>query len=265
MKFIKSNFAKKLIIILVVLMIFNIAIPKKVHAAWNFSGILMKPITSYVLTYLVSVDVTLGFWLNMINVANTGIGSYVEDITSKSKDTDDWTTAAADGVDYALNMIFIGPDTIFSGRVKMLNANIFNSDLIDLFGGEVGETGILDDASESVSNVVEDVYKGGNIIGTLKKGISTTYVILRNICAMIMLAGLIFTGIRILVTSNTPNMAAQWRQYMFDWFAGMILLIFSHVVMYGIFYISDLITASLGNSLMGFRWIKFSVSERVFM
>lgn len=60
MKFIKSNLAKKLIIILVVLMIFNIAIPKRVDAAWNFSGILMKPISSLILSFLVSIDVQLG-------------------------------------------------------------------------------------------------------------------------------------------------------------------------------------------------------------
>ena len=60
MKFIKSDLAKKLIIILIALMIFNIAIPKDVNAARNFTGILMKPITSVILGYLVSIDVTLG-------------------------------------------------------------------------------------------------------------------------------------------------------------------------------------------------------------
>lgn len=69
MKFIKSDLAKKIIIILVVLMIFNIAIPKKVHAAWNFTGILMKPINTLLLGFLVSIDVQLGLFIQGIDLA----------------------------------------------------------------------------------------------------------------------------------------------------------------------------------------------------
>ena len=63
MKFIKSDLAKKLIIILIALMIFNIAIPKEVNAAWNFSGILMKPMSSLILSFLVSIDVQIGLFM----------------------------------------------------------------------------------------------------------------------------------------------------------------------------------------------------------
>ena len=77
-----------------------------------------------------------------------------------------------------------------------------------------------------------------------------------------MLAGLIFTGIRVLVTSNTPNKAAQWRQLIFDWLIGMVLLIFSHVIMYGIFWISDTITEALSASLMGFGGLNFTLVKK---
>ena len=62
MKFIKSGFAQKLIIILIALMIFNIAVPKKV-SAWDIGGILLKPISSLILVLLTSVDVQLGVFL----------------------------------------------------------------------------------------------------------------------------------------------------------------------------------------------------------
>lgn len=61
-KFVKSDLAKKLIIILIVLMIFNVVFPKQVKA-WNFSGILMKPLTSLVLSFLVSIDVHIGVFM----------------------------------------------------------------------------------------------------------------------------------------------------------------------------------------------------------
>lgn len=73
MKFFKSNFAKKLIIILVILMIANIAIPKEVKA-WDLGGILMKPITSIILANLVQIDVTMGIILNGLSIGVTAIG-----------------------------------------------------------------------------------------------------------------------------------------------------------------------------------------------
>ena len=73
MKFFKSNFAKKLIIILVILMIANVAIPKEVKA-WDLGGILMKPITSIILANLVQIDVAMGVMLNGLSIAVEGIG-----------------------------------------------------------------------------------------------------------------------------------------------------------------------------------------------
>lgn len=61
-KFVKSDLAKKLIIILIVLMIFNVAFPKQVKA-WNFTGILMKPLTSLILGVMVSIDVHIGLFM----------------------------------------------------------------------------------------------------------------------------------------------------------------------------------------------------------
>ena len=73
MKFIKSNFAKKIIIILILLMILSMTILKPVHAAWNFSGILMKPITNLILSFLTSIDVQLGLFMLAIDATAEGL------------------------------------------------------------------------------------------------------------------------------------------------------------------------------------------------
>lgn len=226
MKFFKSNFAKKLIIVLIVLMIFNLAIPKRVKA-WDVGGVLLKPFTAIGLVVLVSIDVGLGLIIGVTNIVTSNYGALVEKLTDKGEMSgiDYAGQIVADGISYTINEIFIGPDTIFSGQVDLLNANIFEANV---------STG----------------FSPSGLGGTLKKGIAATYVTLRNICAMLMLAGLIFTGIRVLVTSNTPNKAAQWRQLVFDWLIGMALLIFSHVIMYGVFYVSDLITGFLKDTLV---------------
>lgn len=212
-----------------------------------------------------------------------GIGGWVEQITENAEDgsmekTDVLATINKKGQSVAnilLKDIFIGPDTIFSGGVALFDANIFEAttsiDFIDedidveIGDGTLANTaedgieGVVDDAGESIENIVTTSYYGGNLAGTIKRGIATTYVILRNICAMIMLAGLIFTGIRVLVTSNNPSKKAQWLQLVYDWLMGMVLLIFSHVIMYGIFWISDTITDALSDTLMGFGGLNFTL------
>ena len=246
MKLLKSDLLKKLIIILIVLMIFNIAIPKEVRAAttWNFSGILMKPLTSLILTYLVSIDVQMGLFLSITDLALDGVGDVVAQVTKAAEDGTIDENDIVNGTSKQLKDIFIGPDTIFTGGVSILDANIFDPAIV----------------SSTTSNEFKDVVlSGSGFSGTIKKGIATTYVVLRNICATIMLAGLIFTGIRVLITANNPQKKAQWLQLVYDWLVGMMLLIFSHVIMYGIFWISDTITNALSASLMGFGGLNFTL------
>lgn len=88
-------------------------------------------------------------------------------------------------------------------------------------------------------------------MGAVKKGIAETYVVVRNICAILMLAGLIFTGIRVLVSANIPNKRAEWMKYLQDWLIGIVLLIFSHIIMILIFYVSDTIVEGLRESMFG--------------
>lgn len=181
MKFIKSNFAKKLIIILVILMIFNIAIPKKVHASWNFSGILMKPFTYMALGFLMSVDVGIGILMSTMDIALDGVGTVIEKITEKTKESDNWKTIVINGAELTLSTLFIGPDTIFTGQVSILDANIFKADTTledaireDDVDIEIGDSkvanatekvveGVFDDAGESVENFATTIAKRSEI------------------------------------------------------------------------------------------------------
>lgn len=141
----------------------------------------------------------------------------------------------------ALSQIFIGPDTIFAGDVLMLNANIFR------------DISILD--SKSISDALKGmglaVQPGSDMVMAVRQSIANIYVTLRNICGYIMLAGLIYTGIQILITSNMPTKKTQYLMILQDWLIGMILLIFSHIIMIGVFYVSDTLTNALKLSLGG--------------
>lgn len=165
-------------------------------------------------------------------------------------------------LDNAISKLFIGPDTIFSGKVLLLDANIFNK--VDISRvGEVVTAATDTNGNVSVSSVVgmtsDALSPGYKMIIKIREAIATTYTSLRDICGYIMLAGLIFTGIKILVGSNIPSKNTRWLEALQDWLIGMALLIFSHLIMIGIFTISDLLTNALSGSLVGIGGINFTL------
>lgn len=263
MKLSKSKFSKRLIIVLIILMIFNVVAPKKVKA-WDLGGILIKPFSAIVLSNLVSIDVTIGTLLNGFSIGTDLVGSIIELFTN---DKEEALNNASDG----LSKLFIGPDSIFSGQVMLFNANIFeatSSSLLNPIDTITEITNAINSVDSgvggklkaiSVTDASKKLSPGYHMITTIRKGVASVYITLRNICGFIMLAGLIFTGIRILITSNTPTKMATWRALLQDWFIGMILLIFSHVIMVGIFYVSDLLTAALSDSSNGFGGLNFNL------
>ena len=107
MKFIKTNFVKKMIIVLIIIVTFNSVMPSPVNAgilgtiADYAGGILFKPLAVMLASILAAIDVALSGIL-------AGLGGSLEDILD------------------TLNPVnLIGPDSIFSGEVKLLDANIF--------------------------------------------------------------------------------------------------------------------------------------------
>lgn len=262
MKFLKSGFTKKLIIILISIIIFNSFLPMQSNASVLGSvadiagGVLFKPVFSLITLALTSVDVTLGTFLNGFSIGVNFVGVIAELVM----DSDD---EALNNLDQALSKLFIGPDTIFSGEVSILNANIFS---------DTSTTSVLtgDDISGSSKlakklNELAQSASGANLMSNIKKGVSKIYNILRDICALIMLGGLIFTGIRILLSANIPNKKSQYLYYLQDWLIGMVLLVFSHVLMAGIFWISDTLTEALKNGLSGFGGLNFNIIRKALL
>jgi len=84
MKLLKSSLFKKIIIILIAIMIFNIAVPKQV-SAWDFAGILYKPLYQLILSILVTIDTTLGLTLNGLSSAVNVTAGFIETIVTKGE------------------------------------------------------------------------------------------------------------------------------------------------------------------------------------
>lgn len=164
----------------------------------------------------------------------------------------------------AISKLFIGPDTIFSGKVKMLNANIFDTtditSISDINNMTVNKAdGTISYSETIVEDLADAVSPGYKLIVNIREAIASIYTTIRDVCGYIMLAGLIFTGIKILVGSNIPSKNTRWLEALQDWLIGMALLIFSHIIMIVLFKVSDLLTNALSTSLTGFGSINFTL------
>ena len=114
MKFIKSDIAKKLVIVLVILMIFNIIMPKS-SKAWDLMGILNKPLYALATGMALQVDANIGILLNGgASLGFEGVGIFCDWLSgcfSKDGVSEDLAGETSNWV----SKVFVGPDSIFSG------------------------------------------------------------------------------------------------------------------------------------------------------
>lgn len=107
MRFIQSNLAKKLIIVLIVILLFNTICPSMSYAV-DLGGILLQPVYWLLLGIYIPADLSLGLTIFMKEFVTNDLDGWIEGILdgdyngleiSYGKSLRDW---------------FIGPDTIFS-------------------------------------------------------------------------------------------------------------------------------------------------------
>lgn len=104
MKFVKSDLAKKLIIILIVLLLFNTLYPSMSYAV-DLGGILLQPVYWLLLGIYIPLDVTIGAVIQLNDLTWS-------DIDGKSNKILDGTGG--------LSSWFVGPDTIFKRTNKVI-------------------------------------------------------------------------------------------------------------------------------------------------
>lgn len=141
----------------------------------------------------------------------------------------------ADGLDELKRSYYnllLSPEDIFSNRVQITNANIFSD--------EFDENGKVNMSDWNLFN---------HLMKQLKQATASLYYITRNLALVILLSLLIYTGIRIVLASNVANEKAKWKEYLFGWLKALALVMFVHLIMIGIFYISDVITKGITGSI----------------
>ena len=104
MKFVKSDLAKKLIIILIVLLLFNTLYPSMSYAV-DLGGILLQPLYWLLLGTYIPIDLTIGAVIQLNDLSWSDIDGRTDKILDGTGGLSRW---------------FVGPDTIFKRTNKVI-------------------------------------------------------------------------------------------------------------------------------------------------
>lgn len=249
----KSIF-KKLIIVLLCILLLSFCMPKTVSAdAEEIGGKLLNPVMSLFVSLgdgamtllqkvvfhadqsLINIDTSADFWSKFIvivaavaiaaiaiaAVVFTGGGAAVValgvikvtlTVGVITTITYPVTTSLVEGMlpdSFYLPQYSITPQEIFSNKIPLLDVDYFNpTDSVTLEDGTVMESTAY----------------------ALKNTVSSWYTILRDISLVALLSVLIYTGIRILI-SSTSNDKAKYKQMLIDWIVAICLLFIMHYIM----------------------------------
>ena len=152
-------------------------------------------------------------------------GNPTETITARISRTDVWDALS----EFAIPHIHYSCEEIFAGKVGLLN--------IDFISGQ-GQTSSLK---------------------TVRSVIASWYKILRLIATVLFLSVLIYTGIKIMISSTAKD-KAKYKEWIINWIIGFAILYFLHYLMSFIIVVISKFNTMLSNSM---QYVNVSVKGNV--
>lgn len=234
----KKLLNKLLISIIIIVLLFNfIIIPSS--QAISLGGILLKPFTSLLMVPLdvcafmitMLIGVTSNGAINWLSERGDNALSVIKDSWANDENLIDNAGSAIETATTISGMGFLSMEDFFRGDLEISNINIF----------ENMPTG-------SISDYWDDRDNGNSVINAVKIAAAGWYYSLRNIAAVGLLCVLIYTAIRIMLTTIAEEKAA-YKDRLVDWVKATCLVIFAHVLMIVILHVTDLIVEILGDSI----------------
>ena len=132
----------------------------------------------------------------------------------------------------------LSPEEIFEGKILLFNVDFFGKPKEIKKAETTTEDGnktvnyyyYLKDTNKA--DIEDNRVKTSNqdVAADLQGNISKWYVQIRNIVLVCMMIVLLYIGIRILLTSLAGE-KAKYKQFLQDWFVGLILIFFMHYIM----------------------------------
>ncbi len=231
----KKLLNKLLISIIIIILLFNFVIVPQAQAI-SLGGILLKPISSLL---MVPLDMIAFIITCAVGVFSNGVIDWVADWGADSIDVIENSWASDQSlIDNIGNTIesattisglgFLTIEDFFTGEIELSNINIFTSQ------------------------------SNNNIIVNVKQAAAEWYYALRNIAAIGLLCALIYTAIRIMLSTVAED-KAHYKDMLTDWVKAVCLVLFIHILMILILNVTDSVVSLLGhatNRYSSIAWVR---------
>lgn len=252
--FTNKKFIQKILIIFIIILLFQYAVPSNVANA-DWGGTLFRPIqelslalgdvgtnalnlfvngvaTGSVLTLDKGSIIGLLFKIPVLGKINQMMYGGVYSIYNFLKvefSEDDFVQQIE------LPISDITPDKIFSNKIALLDVNIINPH---------NTYEVHDENGKKV-----DIVPASKI---LQETIASWYIVLRNIVVVAFLSVLVYIGIRILM-GTTSSDKAKYKQMLNDWIIGLCLVFLMHYIMSFAILMTEKITDLFSSQIAGIR------------
>lgn len=234
----KKLLNKLLISIIIIILLFNFVIVPQAQAI-SLGGILLKPISSLL---MVPLDMIAFIITCAVGVFSNGFIDWTADWVNDAVNVieNSWandrslienigSTISSAGTIQGLGFLTI--EDFFTGEIELSNINIFTSQ------------------------------SNNNIIVNVKQAAAEWYYALRNIAAIGLLCALIYTAIRIMLSTVAED-KAHYKDMLVDWVKAVCLVLFIHILMMLILNVTDLIVSLLGdftNNYSSIAWVRWQL------
>lgn len=148
---------------------------------------------------------------------------------------------------FKLPVFLLTPENMFSNSIPFLDINFFeNADAKGATQMDIDGDGNMDGYYiETTTPTGETVYQKSSAL-ILKPTISAWYYAIRNFAIVALLSILVYTAIRIIISSSAED-KAKYKQKLFDWLIAMCLLFFMHYIMAFAVAITEAVTEAVNS------------------
>lgn len=245
--FTNKNVVQKIIIAVVIIILFNFAVPVRSQAA--ITDLIADGVSDLVIELMHLVTFLGDSVMNMLSYAMVGTefgsimvtqddpnleegsGSYIDPTNTKGGnvyETEEFKEDELDGLilwDWSVPNIIYCPENIFANKIAALDVNFINPNEYQA----VNDSEMAERTASSAA-------------AQLRPTIATWYRSFRNIAIVGLLSVLVYLGIRILIGSTAQD-KAKYKERLKDWAVALCLVFIIHFIMSGILIVTENITS----------------------
>lgn len=254
-----SKHLKKFVISIMLVLTVNFITPPDSQAMDFGGGILIKPLTSTIASVFDVINGTMTYFMfsidrGVLEWANITVQDVINAMSEQSK----WDGSLKSIISVTVSNLasaLVAMEDFFCGNFKITNINVFKIDNISILDQIInkmtGGNEILADLYNPYENLPDGTPGKAEMLGTsiaevLQATVASWYYALRNLAALGLLCALIFTAIRILI-SSVADEKAHYKMQLIDWAKATCLVIFVHLIMIFILNVCDILVDILKN------------------